>query len=520
MRKLEGFFNIPGFPSDPLSTGTASIQQRYSQTLPNVIYNNDAELDLAGITSTVKPRLSTRSSPLKNEWKAPISPDPNSPFNLQQAACENTGTGDQFSHLSSLANSVDTSSRLRCGWVFNKGEYTRGRGALGTIKGPLKTTASGTWMWDLNTAKKDYHTEICKKITNCGDIGASMYQGRCGWCSKSGKAVPVNGRVAAYPFSHKTACPASSLILSNNTGKCSEGFVNPSTCSPLPSGALSRDCLLQKVIGAGCSDEGSMYQSLNSGSDNDYLSQLRQQQAWSIYQNRATMPLDEISLKSGKITIASALDNFNSVQQQAASNLNGGLQFAARDLCFKKGTLDTYDFCSEISDSTIGPFTLDCLQKTFLSAGGQTTGKAYPSASNASKWNGMGTWSAVKAAIKKLLDNTRSSNRVTQELAMIDFYGIELENKQVPVGALTVRIGQNCDNYSGWQKNLPPGDWSVGSGFKNDASYITVPEGLTAILTNAGGQTQEVRGPGEFSFCSRGGFNDNVTRIQVNSDDI
>jgi hypothetical protein len=77
-----------------------------------------------------------------------------------------------------------------------------------------------------------------------------------------------------------------------------------------------------------------------------------------------------------------------------------------------------------------------------------------------------------------------------------------------PPPSLTVRLGQNCDNHSGWQKEIGVGDWSAGSGFPGDASYITVPAGLTAKLTNAGGTDQVVKGPGEFNFCSRRGFND------------
>ena len=512
MRQKEGFFNASGFTNVP------AIQQKFKDTLPNAIFNNDPSLDLAALSATVVPSISATVSPLKNEWKQPTTPTTTAQFNTMQAECENVGNGDPFAHLSSLASSVDTSSRLRCGWVYDKENYSRGRGALGIMSGPLKTSASGTWFWDLNQAKQKYHTDICDGITNCGDIGASMYKGRCGWCKKSGKAVPVSNREAAYPYNEKTRCPSKHLATSE--GQCTEGFTNPSVCTRSATGTLSRDCLLQKVVGAGCSDEGSMYQALRSGSDNDYLSQLRQQQSWSVYQSRAIAPLDETAIKSGKITIANALDNFNAVQQQAASNLNGGLQFAARDLCYTKGALDSYDFCTEINDSTTGPFNLECLQKVFLTAGGQTKGKAYPSSSTASKWNAMGTWSDVKNSIQKLLADTRSADRITQENAMVDFYGIVLEDKKTPLPAppappLSVRLGQNCDSSSGWQKEVGVGDWSAGSGFPGDASYITVPEGLTAKLTNAGGQTHVVTGPGEFNFCSKSGFNDNVRNIIV-----
>lgn len=87
----------------------------------------------------------------------------------------------------------------------------------------------------------------------------------------------------------------------------------------------------------------------------------------------------------------------------------------------------------------------------------------------------------------------------------------------VPRGKLTVRLGQNCDSYSGWQEEVGVGSWTAGSGFPGDASFITVPAGLTANLVSNNGLTQTVKGPGEFNFCSRAGFNDNVRQLTVYS---
>jgi hypothetical protein len=450
MGKLEGFTL-----SNDSSVGAADIKKYYAVTLPNIIYNNDPTVNLANMTKTANLRFSNSTSVLNNDWKKSADIASNGELTAQQAACEGTGGRDQFAHLGSLARSVDTNSRLRCGWVYNTNNYTQGRGALGISNGPLKTTASGTWMWDLNDAKKRYHIDICKNVKDCGDIGASTYRGKCGWCTKSGKAVPVNGNAAAYPTDSDTACPRSKLITSS--GSCNQGFtnpspqvqgfINPSACTPLENGSLPRDCLLQKVVGAGCSDAGSLYQALESGSDNDYTNVLRQQSSWSVFQQRAKMPLDATALKTGKITIADALDNFSRVEEHASASSNGGLQYAARDLCFQKGTIDTYDFCTEISDSTTGPFALDCLQKLFMQSGGQKSGRAYPSSNNASKWNAMPSWFAVKNAIKTLLANTKSSDRVIQENAMLDFYGIQLENKQTPLSLSVTEAsyGVNCN---------------------------------------------------------------------------
>jgi len=83
-----------------------------------------------------------------------------------------------------------------------------------------------------------------------------------------------------------------------------------------------------------------------------------------------------------------------------------------------------------------------------------------------------------------------------------------------------VRVYEHCD-AAGWSATLGGGIYSskgtyrAGVNFRKDASYIKVEPGLTAILQNSGGRAVRVDGPGEFNFCALGGFNDNVTTIDV-----
>lgn len=427
------------FPYDTTSINAKDIQNYYAETLPNLIYSNGKKVDLVNITKSANLRKANSDAVLKNVWmKDNDVKGTNSTVFDNNAACEAIGSGDSFDHLSSLARNEDRQARVRCGWVYNTSNPSNGRGAYGIPEGPLNTTASGTWMWNLDKAKQRYHTDICNTIQDCSDIDANMFKGRCGWCAKSGVAVPISRNNIAYPFDSRTACPTNKLITSAN--KCPppnspndsllEGFADlGNSCTPLANGAIPRDCLLQKVISAGCSDEGTLYRALKSGADNDYINNLVQQKAWATYQQRSTIPMNETGLRSGKITTAAALDDFKRVQDQAASKLNTSLQFAARDLCFRKGTMDEYDPCSEISDTDYGPFTLECLQKAFLRAGGQKAGAVYPNATNASKWNGLGTWSSVKAEIQRIFNNTQSGDRATQQKAMMDFYGIKMQDK-------------------------------------------------------------------------------------------
>jgi len=418
-----------------LSSTFNDIKTYYSETLPNIIYTTDTSMDLNKLVGTQNTKTNELSTPLKQKWLKDIS-NLDLEFKKKQAPCQAVGNGDKFDMLSSMASSVDTSQQLRCGWVYNTTNFERGNGALGTVDGPVKTDLKGQWVWNLPKAKQRYHTDICKTVQSCEDIDASQYKQRCGWCTTSGKAVPILGKLVAYPVGQATSCPPESLVITAvNCPKpqpipADSNYVRTpaEVCSPLQNGALPRDCLLQKLKSVGCSDQGSLHQALKGGSDNDYLSAAYNKKAYVTYQDRATIPLNQTSIKTGKLTTADALNEFKRVQDQSASQANTGLRYAARDLCMKAGTMDKFDFCSELQDSTPGPFTLECLKMAFLRSGGQTTGAMCPSESNLQQWNSLGTWSNVKKRIQEIKDSTKSNSRNVQSEAMMNFYGIKLGN--------------------------------------------------------------------------------------------
>jgi len=70
---------------------------------------------------------------------------------------------------------------------------------------------------------------------------------------------------------------------------------------------------------------------------------------------------------------------------------------------------------------------MDCLEKEFLSAGGQRTGTKCPSQKTATFWNSLPTWQDVKREISTLAAKAKSADRRTQEKGSIEFLGIQLE---------------------------------------------------------------------------------------------
>jgi len=439
MTNKELFYDLSNYPNDSTSTETKGIQQYYGTTLPNIRFNNDPSMSYVPLTRTVNTRTRSSETVTNNKWNKVVEGYQSGSLSANQAACESTGNGDQFDHLASLQSTQDSNSQLRCGWVYNSSNPMASRGAFGSSSGPYSTSAQGTWMWDLTNAKQTMHSAICDSIQSCQDLDASIYKHRCGWCSKSGKAIPILQGTVAYPNSINT-CSQSDLVTSGASCPAPQPITDPNyvrtpaeACTPLSNGALPRNCLMQKAVVAGCSDQGSLYQALRSGSDSDYTNILTQLPVYSQYQSRAQIPMNNTSLKTGKLTISDAINEFSRVSDNSMSPANDSLRASARDLCYTKGYYDSYDMCSELQDSATGPYSLDCLQKAFLRAGGQKDGAMYPSPANIGFWNKYQTWGSVKSAIQEMGGSTNSSNRQTQEAAMMNYYGIKLESKSMPV---------------------------------------------------------------------------------------
>jgi len=486
-KKKDGFFDYNMF--DYNTQATTGLQKFNNTTLQDPLFNSDSTLSsdatrsLSDITTTINTRPSGISRLLQNTRLANVSAA-NIPtavqlaaratgvdvdtFNSRQAACEGTGNGDQFDHLSDLAANQSSSSNMRCGWVYNEANPANGRGAYGTMDGPFQTTANGNWMWNLEAAKKKYHSQICSQARNCGDIGATTYLGRCGWNKLAGKAIPISNGAVAYTqdptlscapenlVSLAANCPASPppTVVIDDRGNSVAVATPASICTPLANGHFSRNCIIQKVKDAGCSDRGTLVTALQQGSDSNYIDQLSRSKAYTTYKAGAMTPLDETSLRTGGYTTtATALDDFQRVNDLASSaaNQNNGLGYAARDLCFRQGEIDKFDFCTELDDNTRPNFDLDCVQRQFLNSGGQKSGTHYPTASSMTEtWNKKANWKAVKDTINQLLATARaegfmnsqqaSTRRKNQEDSMVQGYGIGLESKSaIPPWPLNIR---------------------------------------------------------------------------------
>ena len=400
--------------------GTKKIQNYFSQVLPNIVYNNDPALDLVRLTEVSNTRISSNQDTLRQKW---LQTDNNKELLMKKEAdCKDNKGLDPFDRLTQLNSTEDQTSRLRCGWIYNKTNPNLGGGALGLEEGPISSKAPGVWNWDLKLATEQMHIDICKGIQDCKDIDRLSLKQRCGWCERLQKGVPITkaGKVA-YPWNKTGGCPASQVVTIG--AKCpakppsdedEETVAEP--CDPLADGRMSRACMVSKYKDAGCSDKGSLGRALATGTDHDYMNSIYSQKAYKVYQERSSLSLNEYGLKSGKISMNDALNEFDRLSVAASSQSSGGnaLNFATRDLCLNQGEMSSFDFCTELKDTTVGPYTMDCLQKAFLKAGGQTNGLMYPSSSTMSKWNSFPNWKAVLNEMNKIKKDTGSSDSDTK----------------------------------------------------------------------------------------------------------
>lgn len=342
--------------------------------------------------------------------------------------------------LDSLMNTQNPNDRVRCGWVYKRGAAGAppavSQGALGTMAGPVGTfpAPQGTWYWSLDDAKKAIEIDKCSGLTNCKQVGSPQFKG-CAYSKTRGTGIPVDeqGNVKYYR-DPKASAPASSLVKS--PGGCPappavgsaayEYQRSRDVCMPLPNGQLSRDCMLQQITVAGCTPDGSLYIALQTGaSPTNYAASLQTITSFQKYQEAAKMPLLDNVIRDGRTTADIALQSFQTLAQQTVRPEETSLSYAARDLCLKKGTMDEFDFCTELKDTTRGPFSLECLQKEFRRQGGQPAGSVYPSnRATGIDWNGLGTWGQVKEQISSLAAKTKSNDETIQRAAMQQFYGI------------------------------------------------------------------------------------------------
>jgi hypothetical protein len=357
----------------------------------------------------------------------------------------------------------------RCGWRYkpSTGIFPEiNQAALGTAAGPSfgqagspdEVGGGAQWFWNLEDAEKKITSKICQNASKCKQLSMmGKYADICGYCKTTGAIIPVVNGAARYKndstFGCATkdivtaasgACPANEGFLATPVGnatpaagKKTEGFFQGkltdafkvregfgsldalNNCMEMP---LSRDCVIKVAQNAGCSDDGTLIQSLKS-STGSYDSKLKSSAAFNAY--TSFVPFTNGLLQDGSVaSINTALNDFGQVMANTENN-NRKLAYSARDLCVRAGEFDNYDFCSEMNpDTIINKDNISCIQKIWLSAGGTKQGTQQPTLA---VWNG-----------KRMLDFLISG--------VTTLFATDSDDKNTNAGALKNLMGVNSSS--------------------------------------------------------------------------
>jgi len=151
------------------------------------------------------------------------------------------------------------------------------------------------------------------------------------------------------------------------------------------------------------------------------------------FQFSATLGMDGNTLTSRDQTAGQALGETRIPVDFATHPIYLESDYTTNRIVYKKDSIESYDFCSEIHDTARPPYKLDCLKKEFLREGGQAQGRLFPTEDTLKVWNTYKTWLEVKSAILKLSTDTDSMNKATQQRAIVNFLGVLVEPKRVSV---------------------------------------------------------------------------------------
>jgi hypothetical protein len=256
-------------------------------------------------------------------------------------------------------------------------------------------------------------------ITNLGGGNGSR-----GSSAGNGRSVEIAGPTLKLPptiSSSRLSTYSDSNTFTDGNGDGDVSYTNQS--------AFTRDCALRPVLDDAYPTEKTISSSLLPGGEamNNNASNTQQVKARQIYQNRAQDPLHLEILRQGASATIDALKKQAHTVFETNDKMSAARGLAATDLYSRSGVLETFDFCSELKDTSEPPFSTECVQRLFRQMGGKSAGKMYPRTATMQYYNSLTNWKAVNTFIKKMATDTRNNNYTIQQKALANFIGISVE---------------------------------------------------------------------------------------------
>jgi len=347
-----------------------------------------------------------------------------------------------------------------CGWMYKQEAGATNpsinRGVFATYNGvpvygrqgqPDELTGGSITM-DLQLAEQNAAKAVadglgnsCVNMQNLGTSNLPLF----GYCKSTNKIIPIETYLGAprARFNNSTNnmnCASSNIVTASaGAAACTasgfrnqeaEGFDNSDRLQSQQQCQLpfTRDCLIQSVRNAGCTDQGSLMSALSSApSGAPYDTTLETSKAYRYYTQKVNIPSALLKTGGGVETSQAASDIFIALAQTANSpTADPGAQgqyAAAKDLCLQRDFFkNTYNFCAELTASTtINATNIDCVQNLWRNAGGASKGTEYP---ELAKWSGsnVGNFIEFRDAI---VEKTTNADKIVQAGAIKQLIGSE-----------------------------------------------------------------------------------------------
>jgi len=520
-RRLAEAFDDSGNAGSGSHSQYINDQNSYFNTLPNMILSPTS--GLKGFNVAIQ-SLDTKGK----QYQTPVVKNPNNIF-IQDSSPDlnNLAKECSSSSIDKLISIKNPNAAIGCGWLYtspNKGSPypVLSQGFIGDSDGPLQNYGAPEykkWFFDLQLAKKQLLLDKCKALKGCTDVDSNIFNGICGYCTDTNQGIPINSSgQPLYGGDPLGACSPQSIITSGancppppGSGPGPQPIIDK-TCDPV-NGRLSAACLYNQVIASGCNDNGTLAIALsNPTNPSNYIGNFANGDAVKIYNRVANPPLNLDIFRQGNSTVNIVLNEARQLAENTKQAPTSAIGAAARELCLQKGSISNYNFCNELTDSTVGPFDMNCLQQMFRKLGGQPTGTAYPNDGSLSwnsnntmaTYNSMGTFGTVKQYINQLIENMKSSDYSTQRNAMMQFLGIspEKEVKRAPykqgVEVIWAVANPGSSKIVGVIKRTIEKDFVQFGGAVNSSSSTVSQINMNQYMSML--QITDIRAPSDFSL--------------------
>jgi hypothetical protein len=440
----------------------ASLSYQANNTAVNANQQREVGVSLPPDMASTDPNMLQTASPMFSDTLRVDT-------SAQEAAIAKCRTYSGMDGLRKLQaqQATNTFYEPGCGWMFqqssgamnpqiNRGVFATyngipvvGKGSNGDI-----LTGAGFIEMDLQRAEQRVADSMANALgNNCTNLQFLTSENKpyFGYCKTTGKIIPITsagGSVKAkydndgnlkYNCAPADIVPASSApsgcpeipTRRDREERITQGFANLQdqyNCQT----PFTRDCLIQNVRNAGCTDKGSVLAALTSStSPAPYDGPLASSAAYRYYVSKTNMPQN--LFRDGTATNQeTANDIFNALASASSdSSLGTGVQSAARDLCLEAGYFsNTYNFCSELNAADrINAGNIACIQNLWRNGGGDSMGSEYP---QIGKWNGksLGEFITFRDSIKAAMDST---NKQVQADAINKFIGTQTFGTQISI---------------------------------------------------------------------------------------